>query len=342
MNPRRFRNTVLSALAGLWVLPGCGPAEPRTVLVREGGRWVKVVAVKGTARGELALITLYYREDKDYSKVIDAAKEFRKKYPIDFRREDVTMLAGHAQMSRGYYFKAYEWYDRQLNEFPVGELSEKALERQFKIADAFLRGRNHVWECMGVWSLEIVRVSAVDEALEILMRIAERVPTSELAERALLRIGDYHFDEKGYRRAAEAYDSYLAMFDNPRMSPETESRVAYAHLHRAKAVYATYRNVKYDSTPLVNADGMFKAYVTRYLDPDRAQDDPVDKIIKEIADRRAAADYYVAELFERLDRPEAAAFFYGQAAERYGQTTWTARAQAARKRLARAPSKPDR
>ena len=330
MSHRGHGNTVLWVLAGLWCLSGCGPAEPRKVLLREDGQWIEVAAVKGTPRGELALIQLHLA-DKEYKEVIKAAEKFRERYPVDFRREDVSMLAGHAQMRRGYYVKAYEWYTRQLDEFPAGELFEEALDREFQIAEAFLGGRKQVWEIIGVWSLEIVRISAVDEAVNILMQIAERAPTSELAEKALLRIADHHYDEKDYQEAAQAYDAYLAMFPRNRMSP-------YAQLRAARAVYATYRDARYDSTPLVNASLRFKAYATAY--PDRVGDEGIDKTIEEIANLQAGADYYVAELFERLDRPDAAAFFYDQAARRYGKTTWTSRAQAARRRLAPKPDAP--
>ena len=324
---RRFQNTVVSALVGLCALAGCGPkAKPRIVLVREGGQWIEVKAVEGTPQGELALIR-GYMADEEHRRVISAAKTFRRKYPVDYRREDVAMLAGHAQMARGYYMKAHEWYARQLDEFPAGELFTEALEREYQIADAFLEGRNQVWEIFEVWSIEIVRLSATAEAIEILMRIAERAPTSELAERALLRIGDYHYEDENYLRAAEAYDEYLAMFPKRPRSP-------YAQLRAARAIYATYRGARYGSLPLEDAHRRFNDFAAAY--PDRTRAEGIGKILDEIRDRRAEADYYVAELFERIGHPKAARSYYNQAAKRpvYGQTIWTIRAEAAVKRLA--------
>ena len=312
----------------LGALPGCGPDAPRKVLVREGGQWVEVLAVEGTPQGELALIRLALA-DKEYRTVVKRVKAFREKYPVDYRREDAAMLAGHALMARGYYMKAHEWYTRQLDEFPVGDLRTEGLQREHEIANAFLAGRNQVWDVCGIWSLEIVRLSATGEALEILMRIAERVPGSELAEKALRRIGDYHFAEEAYRQAAEAYDEYLVMFPKRAMVPF--ARPAYAQLRAATAAYATYRSAEYDSTPLIDAGLRFRDYRAAY--PGRVRAEGIDKILTEIANRRAEADYYVAKLFERLDRPKVAAFFYNQAAKRYGQTTWTARAEADARRL---------
>jgi len=303
--------------------------------MREGDQWVEVKAVEGTPQGELALIQLALR-DEAYRTAVRRVKAFRRNYPVDYRREDAAMLAGHAQMARGYYMKAHEWYVRQLDEFPAGDLQNESLQRELDIANAFLAGRNQVWEVCGVWSLEIVRLSATGEAIEILMQIAERAPGSELAEKALMRIGDYYFDEENYRRAAEAYDEYLVMFPGSAKVPFARS--ARAQLRAARAVYTTYRSAKYDSTPLIDAELRFRNYRADY--PDRVRADGIEAILVEIANRRAEADYYVAELFERLDRPKAAAFYYNQAAKRYGQTLWTARAEAEAKRLGYAEPAP--
>ncbi len=316
MTGRRLRYLAAALAVTAATLGGCGPSAPRTVLIREGGQWVKVQAVEGTAQGELAIILLHM-EDLEYGEVVDAAESFRKTYPVDYRREDVAMLAGHAEMHRGNYMKAHDWYTRQLDEFPAGELSEEALTREYRIADAFLRGR-----MQKVWY--ILRLPATEEAIDILTRIAERSPTSELAEDAMLRIADYYYHEMQFRQAAQAYDQYLTLFPKRRRS-------AFASLRAARATYATYRGAPYDSAPLIEANLRFRQYAATHPIEARAED--IDAILAEIADRRAEADFHVAQLYERLDRPKAAAFYYTQAAKRYGPNAWTARATEAAERL---------
>jgi len=306
------------------MLPGgCATPQPRTVNVREGGQWISVLAVKGTAQGELALITLHMN-DQEYADAVKAAEAFRKTYPVDYRREDVSMLAGHAEMERGNYINAHEWYTRQLDEFPGGALSDETLDREFRIADEFLKGRKQkVWK--------ILRFSAYEEGVDILTSIAERSPTSVLAEDALLRIGEYYYTDEQWLQAAEAYDQYLMMF------PKRE-RAAFARLRAARGIYATYRGPVYDSTALINAGLRFSQYLN--LHPAEARAEKIEKIIARIAEQRAEADFYVAELLERLDRPAAAAFYYNQAAKRYGYTPLTPRAEAAVKRLTPKPDVP--
>lgn len=324
------------ALIVLSGLGGCGgEAKPRTILVWEGGRWVTVVAAEGTPQGELELIRAYMK-DEEYSDAIKAAEKFFDSYPDDYRRENVAMLAGNARMKLGHYIKAHEWYNKQLNEYPAGDLSAEALEREYQIADEFLNGREQVvvFNAFGLGEMEIsLWLSAITEAMTILDGIAEHIHNPDLAERALLRKADYYFAQKRYYRAAEAYDNYLTIFPDRPKSPD-------ALLQAARSFLAAYRDARYDSTPLVDANLRYREFRAKYRW--RAQAEGVDKILLDIADRRAGADYYVAQLFERIERPQAAFFFYNQAAvlfydqttKSYEQTVWTARAAAAAKRLA--------
>jgi len=325
----RYRYLTVVLAAGLMLLGGCA-SEPQPVLVREGGQWVEVLAVEGTARGELALI-MQYMKDEEYGEVISAAEKFRENYPVDYRREDVSMLAGHAEMERGNYISAHEWYTRQLNEFPGGDLSDEALDREYRIADEFLDGRNQKLRIYGTNTWILQWFSAHEEGIEILTGVAERSPTSTLAEDALLRIAEYYYADEQWLQAAEAYDQYLAIFPKRRRS-------GFARLRAARAVYATYWGAAYDSTPLIDAGLRFRAFAAAH--PAEARAEGIDKVLARIAEQRAAADIHVAELFERLDRPEAAAFYYNQAAKRYGHTALTPRAEAAVKRLTPPPAAP--
>ena len=80
-------------------------------------------------------------------------------------------IAGEAQMARGRYMAARERYEEQLTLHPAGRFSERALERLFQIAEAFLAGRKQ-------WVLGFVPFPARDEGVEILQYIAERAPGS--------------------------------------------------------------------------------------------------------------------------------------------------------------------
>ncbi len=285
-------------------------------MVREGGQWVRGAApAEGTPAGELALVRMHLDQGK-HSRTISAAKKFLKKYPLDYRGEEAMMLAAEAQMHRGRYMKAYELYEKQLEDYPIGEFFDRALYREFRIANAFLAGKKQV-----VWGF--LRLSAEAEALEMLSRIVEHAPGSILAEDALLRIADHYYEDRYYAEAAEAYDNYLELFGK-------SERASYAMLRSATAIYSTYRGVDYNDTPLVEAELRLRTFKQNYPTSSRSY---VDQILRQIAILRAQKDYNAAQLYERINRPDAAVFYYKEVVKRDNDSKWAEKALVALLRL---------
>jgi len=275
------------------------------------GKWVPVAAPKkGTAEGELALIRQHV-ERGNGRRAAWAAGRFLKKYPDDPRREEVMSLGGRAEMIRGRYFKAYEWYDRQLTNYPNGQYAERALDRQFEIAEAFLAGKKR-------WVLGTLPISARGDGLRILGRIAEHVPGSVLAEKALLRIADHHYRQKDYEDATLAYDHFLEMFGRSKQAP-------YATLQAARATFASFHGVRFDETPLLNAQQRFTVFRQRY--PHEARRANVTGILERIHELRAEKSYETGRFYERTRRKVPAKFYYRLVMRDYPGTTWSDKAR---------------
>jgi outer membrane protein assembly factor BamD (BamD/ComL family) len=307
------------------VLAGCGGApQPEAKLVRQGGRWVRVrPAPEGTPEGELARIRRQVERGQN-RRAVRRVKKFLKKFPGDERTEEVLMLAGRAEIRRGRYMKAYRWYEKQLSEHPGGKYFDRAIEREFQIAEAFLAGRRQV-----IWGF--LYLSAKAEALEMLSRLAEHVPGSIRAEDALLQIADYHFQSEQYLEAVAAFDNYLEFFGK-------SDRAGYALFRSAQAVYATFLGIPYDDTALLEAELRFRAFAERY--PGAVGPTGTDVTLREIAALRAQKDCDTAAFYERVSRPDAARFYYQEASGRYGSNPWAEKAQAALKRLGPSRARP--
>lgn len=299
------------------MLAGCSSEPPLGKLVWDNGRWVRGPApVEGSPQGELALIRLHI-EKRRYGEAVSQVEKFLKRYEGHPGRQEAMMLAGQAEEARQRDMQAYEWYEKQLQEYPAGEFSDRALGREYRIASDFLAGQKQV-----VWGF--MWLSAEDEAIEILTRIAERAPMSTMAEDSLLLIGDYYFAEARYSQAAESYDDCVELFPRSARSP-------YASFRAARAVLSTYRGVKYRDTPLIEARLRFRTFADSY--PSMAKAMNVDKILANIRKLLAHQDYYTARFYERVGRRRAAKFYYRQVTARYGRTDWSDRADEALKRL---------
>lgn len=321
------------------VLAGCArrrPTEPAAVgppatHELKGGKLVPVAKpVRGTAAGELEMIRRHVESGR-FEEAVEATEDFLQKFPADEdAREEAMMLAGEAELGRGRRFDAYEWFERLLAEKPRGKYSERALNREYDIGDAFLKGAKR--RAMG-----FMRVSARDEGLEILAKIAEHAPRSAIARKAIMRVADYHRDNENHAEAVDAYDEFLTLFPKAPRAPQAMRQAAEASL-------ATYLGPDYDETPLLEARQRFIEYRQAY--PALAEQEKVGEKL-EAVDAKLAEKFYVTGFYyERTGRTparrRAAIFYYRKVAEDHPRTRWADQAALALARLGAAAAPAER
>jgi outer membrane assembly lipoprotein YfiO len=280
---------------------------------RIDGKWVKIVPPKpGTPAGDLQLLRQAVQEHADGA-AVGAAKAFIKKHPGEIAQEEVMMLAAQAEMHRGRYWQAFDdWIEKQLSQFPAGKYSQRVLQWEYDIGDAFLNGKKRV-----VWG--IFNLSAQPEGLEILHKVVEHAPGSDVGERAMMRIAEYHFNHRDWPEAIVDYDEFVKLFRN---SP----KVPYATLQAAKASFLSYRGAAFDDTPLLDAEQRFKIYREHY--PDQAAKAQVDQTLANIRDLRAMKLLTTAEFYQRIGHPVAQALNYRQVNDQFPRTPSAELAQA--------------
>src|SRR5687767_2741195 len=100
-------------------------------------------------------------------------------------RDRGLFLLAEAYYRHGDRIRAFYHLDELMEYYPESRLYVPALEKQYAIADAYLRGYKR--RLLGLPMLD-----ASDEAIEMLYRIREKSPGSPIAERALLRTADHY------------------------------------------------------------------------------------------------------------------------------------------------------
>lgn len=281
------------------------------------GQWVAATRPsKDTVEGHVALIRLKVAKGQNVQ-ALKEAKEFLKQHPQDLGREEVMMLAGQAELNRGRLFQAFEWFKRQWDEYPAGTFSERALQKEYEIAEAFLAGKKRI-------VAEIFFLPARDEGLEILQKILEQAPGSVIAERAILRIAEDHFAHREYAESAQAYDRHLVMFGK-------SAKVRDVMLQAAKATHLSYAGDGYDSGSLIDAQQRYQTFAEQY--PQTARKAGVESIVAVIDQQRAQDEFSTAQFYERVGSPRAAAFYYGRVRDRHAQSNLAKPAELALRRL---------
>lgn len=277
------------------------------------GKWVPLAQPsEDTPPGELVQIRQYFAIAK-YKKVVKSAGKFRARYPDSAACEEICLLAGRAEIARKRYYQAYGWFEKQLNQFPAGRYSARALEFEYEIAEKFLAGAKRI-------VLWFIKLSAKDEALDILVRIAEHAPGSQIAAKSVMRMADYHYRQKQWVEAIEAYDMFGELFPK-------SAQCSRAMLQAARASYSSFGGIEFEDTPILDAEQRFKTFAESY--PAAAKTAGVEQTLAQIARIRAHKLYETGQLYERTGHLKAAAFYYQQAIDQYPQTQWSQTARSA-------------
>lgn len=244
-----------------------------------------------------------------------AAKElvvrWIKSNPGHPQHDKALMLLSDACFEYGDRIRAYYFLEELMDKHPASPLFQRALQREYEIADAFLNG----------YKLKILGMriqSANDQAIDILYRIQLRSPGSQLAERSLLRTADWYYADGQFDLAGDAYAAYVRQYPRSPLVPRVQLRGAFCS-------YAQFRGVKFDATPLLDARAQLVALVEDQ--PTLAREENIPDFINRI-DRTFARKLLVtADFYHRTNQPSAAAFYCATLIKVYPDTQEAASAQ---------------
>jgi len=281
-------------------------ANADVVVLNETGReWVKISDLpKGLAAVQKLLDE--GRPKKAYKQV----KKWIKAHEDSEVLDQALFLKAQAQFDRKLYYQSFEVYEEMLDGWGASSLFEAALHQQMEIARRFLTG-----EKRKIWGF--IPASARTEGLEILDRVVERWPGSELAAQALMMQADYYY---GRGRFIEAQVTYQIVVENYTKSEYYEK----ALLRNAESTHAQYRGPLYDSGCLTEALLRYEQYRSRY--PQRARELGIAQRIVRIRWEEAEKHYKIADFYRRTNRGEASHYYADYIQGHWSETEWAGEA----------------
>ena len=176
--------------------------------------------------------------------------EWIERYPNHPLRVEAILLRGDAKTQRRHYFRALFDYEKVIRDFPASPQFHTALERELKIAGLFSKGVKRRF-----WGMRLL--TAYAESEELMIRIQERAPGSEIGEKASIALGDYYFDRAKMSNAAQAYALFLENY------PRSQRR-EHAMLRLIQANLARFKGPRFDATGLVEAAERLKMFREAY------------------------------------------------------------------------------
>ena len=224
----------------------------------------------------------------DASRAFNLATGWLDRFPADPLRAHALLLRGDAILAQGDEYKALYDYEELVRLYPQSDVFVIALQREYEIAKAYSNGLRRKFFGTFRW------INADDEAVEFFIRIQERLPGSELAEKAGMELADFYFRTAEMRMAADAYDLFVQNY--PR-SPQ----VIKARLRLIYSLCAAYKGPLYDARGLFEASERLKEL--QALDPITAQKVGADALLVRIYESEASKLLSEAGWYEYMNDP---------------------------------------
>ena len=265
--------TVIRTLIALAVLcmPAKAMAQEQYILSETDESWEPVAAPDpDSPEGEFAAArrALAAGEARRAEHLADGWIERHEAHPL---LPDAYVLRGDALVAQKRYYDALFDFEYVARGFPASEAFVTSLERELDVARLFATGTRR--KLFGMRLLD-----AGDEAEELLIRIQERLPGSELAEQAAMELADYYFRKRLMTLAAEMYSIFLENHPNSAHVTDARRRLIYAYL-------ATYKGPRFDASGIHEAQARLLELIN--FEPATAQQVGAEGILAWIDERDA-------------------------------------------------------
>jgi outer membrane protein assembly factor BamD (BamD/ComL family) len=204
---------------------------------------------------------------------------------------EAYFLRGNAKLGMGKEYKALFDYEKIATKYNDSKFFGPALERELDVAILYLNGLLKP-------SLGIRWESGVPIAEEIILRIHERLPFSNLDQRGEIELADFYYRDRDLKMAATAYDCFLVNFPK---SPLRE----HAMQRRCFATIAQFKGPNYDASGLVEAKYQVQEYQQQF--PIQSQQNGMGDSLQARLDESTAAQMMnVAQWYLRHGDPPSA------------------------------------
>jgi tetratricopeptide (TPR) repeat protein len=163
---------------------------------------------------------------------------------------EAYFLRAEARLADDREYKALMDYETVIRDFSATPYYARAVRREYEIGMAYLGGLRRRF--LGI-RLENSRPLGED----LIIRVQERLPGSELAERAALDLAQHYYDRRELKLAAEMYSIFRANY------PDSEHS-RFALLREIECNVARFKGPRYDGSGLIDAKLLLEQYRETY------------------------------------------------------------------------------
>jgi len=226
--------------------------------------------------------------------VRQAWEKLKKDYPEIAGPDLDAFIAAEMLFCDGKFGKAVRAYDEFMDEYPQSGLYEAALDRQYSIANAYLRGQKRT-------VLGVIRMKGYAEGENIMDKISDRAGDSPIGIESSLAVAQ-SLEERG--KFDRAYDKWSEISSLQPSGPVGKDSL----LGMARSKHAAYQGPKYDASALVSARSYYENYSLKF--PLDAQQFGVDSKLELIEEQRAYKCFIIGQYYHQSGSTQAANLYH--------------------------------
>ena len=164
---------------------------------------------------------------------------------------EAYLIRAEARIASGGEYRALFDLEAIARDFPESPQFPEAIRLEYEIGKAYLDGLKK--KLFGLFRIE--PSASIGE--ELLIRVQERLPGSELAEQAAIDLADFYYRIRKLAQASEMYEIFV-------VNHPDSGEVRRARLRRILAEVADFKGPDYNAAGLIEADLLIDDYVNRY------------------------------------------------------------------------------
>lgn len=277
----------------------------------ETGRFVNPkYAAKETAEEQFQWALEFY-EEKDYSRAIKEWEKLIKHFPLSELAPEARYHIGLAYQAMGGHYDAYLAYQKVLDQCPQTKRVNEIIEKEYQIANLFYTAK-------GTELLGISLASKKERAVEIFRKVIENAPYGEYADIAQYKIGLYYWESGRYEEAIGEFRKIIDDYPKSELLDDARFQIALCF-------FKLYLRTEYDQEAIDKAIKELENFIEDFPEELRMVEE-AHKILAQLNEKKAEHAFKIAQFYERQGSIESAVIYYKEVRDKYGGTSWAAKA----------------
>jgi len=268
-------------------------------------KWINPkYAVKSTPEEQFN----YAEEFRKNGKIDIAIREHKKllkHYPRSDYAPNSCFILGEIYRNMGENKKAFDYFQKIINDYPSSPLVFQAIKIQSEIAEKNLEKKEKSF-------LKIF--TRKEEKGELMNKVIENSPYDNEAIKRMFKLANFYYEIKEYEKGIDVLNRIIKNF------PEKEDVQEEAKYLKIKYILASISENNFDTDIIEDLRDKIFEFEIEY--PQSKYKDEIKKIENILDEKEANIYYQIARYYERAGKKKGANYYYRKIIEKFPESSY--------------------